>query len=97
MKPTITLNHDAIVGIAEALGPQIERIIDDRLRLRDANFGAGGRRLLRANSVMQLTGLKRSTIYRDPTFPKQIKISERAVAWDQQEVLDWIEARKASR
>lgn len=46
---------------------------------------------------MQLTGMGRSAIYRDPTFPKQIKIGERMVAWAEDEVLDWMAEKKAAR
>ena len=33
----------------------------------------------------------------DPTFPRRAKIGPRAVAWVEQEVLDWIEARIRQR
>ena len=29
----------------------------------------------------------------DPTFPRRVSIGPRAVAWVEQEVLDWVEAR----
>lgn len=96
MSATITLNDKAISQIAEALAPHIESIIETRLRRRERIAGEG-RRMLRAKAVMQLTGMGRSALYRDPTFPKQIKIGERMVAWAEDEVLDWMAAKKAAR
>ena len=54
-------------------------------------------RLLRLHAVKELTGLSRSTLYADPSFPKSVKIGDRAVAWVEQEVADWINARIAER
>lgn len=54
-------------------------------------------RLLRLNAVKELTGLSRSTIYADPTFPRSVKIGDRAVAWVETEIGDWINARIAER
>lgn len=57
-------------------------------------------RNLRVRAVVELTGRSRSTIYNDPDFPKPFPISQRAVAWDEQEILDWMarcrEARQAA-
>jgi len=53
---------------------------------------------LRLNSVKDLTGLSRSSIYafiKQGTFPKQIKIGERAVAWDASEITAWINTCKS--
>ena len=54
-------------------------------------------RLLRLPDVLSLTGLSRSRLYADPSFPKSVKIGERAVAWVEDEVRDWIDARIAER
>jgi prophage regulatory protein len=54
-------------------------------------------RFLRVPDVKKLTGLSRSTIYANPTFPRSVKIGERAVGWVEQEVLAWIDARVATR
>lgn len=54
-------------------------------------------RLLRLAAVKEITGLSRSTIYADTTFPKPVKIGERAVAWVEDEVRGWVEARIADR
>ena len=54
-------------------------------------------RLLRLDAVKELTGLSRSTIYADANFPKPVKIGERAVAWVEHEIKDWVSARVAER
>jgi prophage regulatory protein len=89
---TITLNDAALSQIAEALAPHIERLLDERLSRRDTALG-GGPRLLRWRAVSQLTGMGRSSIYRDETFPKPVKIGERMVAWREDEIRDWINRR----
>lgn len=55
------------------------------------------RRLLRLPDVLSRTGLSRSTLYADPTFPKSVKVGQRAVAWAESEIDAWIEARMAER
>ena len=55
-------------------------------------------RLLRLPKVMELTGLGRDTIYRyirEGKFPPQRRISERASAWREDELREWIESRSA--
>jgi prophage regulatory protein len=50
-------------------------------------------KLIRLREVMDMTCLAKATIYRmiaDGTFPKQVSIGERAVAWVEHEVEDWI-------
>jgi prophage regulatory protein len=54
-------------------------------------------RLLRLEAVKEITGLSRSTIYADPNFPRSVKIGERAVAWVDSEIREWVEARLAER
>jgi prophage regulatory protein len=54
-------------------------------------------RLLRLNAVKEITGLSRSTIYAAPGFPRSLKIGERAVAWVDDEINEWIDARMAER
>lgn len=56
------------------------------------------KRLIRLPRVKELTTLPTSAIYAaiaEGTFPKQIKIGERAVAWLESDVIDWIDARIA--
>ena len=58
-------------------------------------------KLIRLKEVMTRTGLSRSSIYaqiQNGTFPKSISIGERSVAWIEQEISDWIDAKiSASR
>ena len=52
--------------------------------------------LLRLPKVIALTGISRSSIYRQIArgeFPAQVQISERAVGWREEEVVEWIENR----
>lgn len=54
-------------------------------------------KFMRLTSVKEATGLSRSSIYafmEQGKFPRQIKIGERAVAWDDLDIQDWIEGRK---
>lgn len=53
-------------------------------------------KLLRMPQVVELTGLKPSSIYkqiREKKFPRGIKITQRAIAWPEKTVLDWIEKK----
>ncbi len=54
-------------------------------------------RLMRMPEVLKLTGLSHASIYRTPTFPKPVRIGERASAWVAAEVCEWIEARIKQR
>jgi prophage regulatory protein len=57
-------------------------------------------RLIRLKDVKHVTGLGRSTIYKyieEGTFPKSVSLGERAVAWVESEVLDWVMARIEAR
>lgn len=50
-------------------------------------------RILRINSVLERTGLCRSTLYRKigaGTFPRQIKLSERCAGWREADVEQWL-------
>ncbi|WP_143143173.1 helix-turn-helix transcriptional regulator [Suttonella ornithocola] len=56
--------------------------------------------LLRIKEVCELTKLSKATIwnklnhnskYYDSSFPKQVNLSKKAVAWYKQDVLHWIE------
>ncbi|MCM2346121.1 MAG: AlpA family transcriptional regulator [Acidovorax soli] len=53
-------------------------------------------KLIRLPTVESLTGLKRSSIYglmRARTFPGSVRLSVRAVAWRESEVLAWCAER----
>ena len=55
-------------------------------------------RLIRLTEVKALTGLSTSSIYRllaTKSFPTQIPLGARSVAWLESEVLKWIRSRIA--
>ena len=50
-------------------------------------------RILRLSSVLERTGLSRSTLYRKiqaGSFPAQVRISDRCIGWRQSEVEQWL-------
>jgi len=50
-------------------------------------------KILRIRTVLERTGLSRSTIYRkmqDGTFPSQVKLSEHCSGWRESEINRWI-------
>lgn len=52
------------------------------------------RRLLRRKQVEEITGISRSSIYArmdEGTFPQSIPIGQKAVAWLEHEIQEWIE------
>jgi prophage regulatory protein len=56
--------------------------------------------LIRIRSVLERTGLARSTVYAKEAvgdFPKRVQLSARSVAWCAREVDQWIAARVAAR
>jgi len=57
-------------------------------------------RVLRLAEVRRVTGLSTSSIYAMAAagrFPKQISLSTRLVAWSEQEINEWLNARIALR
>ena len=57
------------------------------------------KRMLRRKAVEEITGLSRPTIYRlmnQNKFPRCVRIGDNAVAWDEQEIDDWLQVRKES-
>lgn len=53
----------------------------------------GAHRILRLGSVLERTGLSRSTLYRKinaGTFPPQVRISERCIGWRENEIEQWL-------
>jgi prophage regulatory protein len=57
-------------------------------------------RLIRLDTVLEITTLSVSTIYRliaKGQFPKQIKVSERSTRWSEFEVLKYINDKFKSR
>ncbi len=58
------------------------------------------KRFIRRSVVEAITGLPTSSLYLEITkgrFPKPIPIGERSVAWIEEEVIAWQEARIAQR
>lgn len=63
-------------------------------------LNANQTRALRLPAVCQLIGYAPASVWRmvkARSFPTPFKLGARAVAWDEREILDWLEARKASR
>ncbi|ODS10559.1 uncharacterized protein VSF3289_00818 [Vibrio scophthalmi] len=57
-------------------------------------------RFLKLKEVMEKTALSRSAIYRkmnDGEFPQSVSLGDRAVAWVDSEVQDWVIDRVAER
>ena len=53
-------------------------------------------RLIRLPEVRRMTGLSRTRIYeleREGRFPRRRKLSDRACAWELQQIVDWIRSR----
>lgn len=51
-------------------------------------------RLIRLKEVINLTALSRSSIYKkmnNDEFPKSVSLGDRAVAWIESDVIEWIE------
>jgi len=56
--------------------------------------------LLRLPQVQQIVGLSRSEIYRLISigrFPRPVPLGERVVAWDSDEISEWVQSRIAAR
>lgn len=54
------------------------------------------KKLIKKNEVLLTCGISTSTLYRlikSGQFPQAVKTSERAVAWIENEVAEWIETR----
>lgn len=57
-------------------------------------------RVLRLAAVIELVGKSRSSVYSDMAaglFPSPIRIGERAVAWREIDIREWLESRPAAR
>ena len=57
-------------------------------------------KFIRLNQVKEKTGLSRSSIYqfiKEGKFPAQVKLGQRAAAWVDSEVEDWINDRISNR
>ena len=55
-----------------------------------------GDRLLRRREVEELSGIRRSTIYRkmkDGDFPRPVRVGPSAVRWRESDIVAWVESR----
>ena len=53
-------------------------------------------KMLRLPSVIELTGLSRSSIYlrmKNKVFPQSISLGDRAIAWLESDIEQWIEEK----
>lgn len=53
-------------------------------------------RFIRFDSLAEIVGLSRTTIYRmeqQGKFPKRVKLGSNSVAWRQSEVLNWMSVK----
>ena len=56
-------------------------------------------RMLRLRSVVSMTGLSKSTLYRlikQGRFPQPLRLTQRAVRWRREEVDEWLSQRPRS-
>lgn len=53
--------------------------------------------VLRLPEACAKTGLNRTSLYADPTFPKPIKLGPRARGWVEAEIDEWIESKRRER
>lgn len=67
------------------------------VHIQDKKFA----RSIRLPTVCDLLGTSSATVWRmcksDPSFPKPFKLSAAVTCWDQRELLDWVETKKATR
>ena len=57
-------------------------------------------RFIKLKEVMNITGLARATVYKyiaNGKFPKSVSLGDRAVAWIESEVHEWMLERIANR
>ncbi|MBN7279477.1 AlpA family phage regulatory protein [Vibrio cholerae] len=68
--------------------------------MRTTDRGERPMRFLKLKEVMEKTALSRSAIYRkmnDGEFPESVSLGERAIAWVESEVDEWMEERLERR
>ncbi|APV87831.1 helix-turn-helix transcriptional regulator [Salmonella enterica] len=62
--------------------------------------GLQGKKLIRINKVIEITGRSAPSIYRDikmKRFPKPVKTGPQSVAWLEQEIAEWIDSKIRER
>jgi prophage regulatory protein len=60
------------------------------------SFSVSPNRFLRLRQVIDLVGLRKTTLYArigEGSFPKPVSLGGRSVAWIESEVIDWQNAR----
>ena len=58
------------------------------------------KKIIKLRTVVELTGLSRSTIYDYMSrgmFPKQLRLGENSVAWLESEVVEWLDEKIKQR
>lgn len=58
------------------------------------------KRIVRLNTVMDMVGLSRSSIYRrldNGSFPKPVDLGSGTIGWVENEIISWIDERIAQR
>ncbi len=68
--------------------------------MRTTGIGERPMRFLKLKEVIEKTALSRSAIYRkmdEGDFPVSVSLGDRAVAWVEEEVNNWMEMRLAQR
>lgn len=56
-------------------------------------------RFIRLPELLSMIGLSRTRVYElieQGSFPQQVKLSSRAVAWSQEQVMEWMSRRMRS-
>ena len=57
-------------------------------------------RIIRFPELKEIIGLSRARIYQmmeEQTFPRQIKLSARAIGWREKDIEKWLEEREVAR
>ncbi|EPE3040412.1 AlpA family transcriptional regulator [Vibrio cholerae] len=68
--------------------------------MRTTDIGERPMRFLKLKEVMEKTALSRSAIYRkmnEGEFPESVNLGERAIAWVESEVDEWMAERLQTR
>lgn len=64
--------------------------------VKESHTNQRQQRMLRIAGVEELTGLKKTTIYRlvrEQRFPAPVRLSHRCSAWQESAVCEWLEER----
>jgi prophage regulatory protein len=75
-----------------------DALLNPRERLLNPNEARkrDGMKILSPNDVVKITGLSRTTIWREEKrgkFPKRVQLSERRVGFMEAEILNWAKSR----